>query len=122
MHLIRRATCVFLACIAIAAAPVPEPQGLYTDAEAEAFAKTLAALEVTYPTNFYDVLKRLKLDPERLGKVEHLPGNATDWYRFPLSKSYVLVGTQRLTSDATPKPPEKGMLRVDEIDIRKRER
>jgi hypothetical protein len=122
MHLIHQTICILLACTSLAAAPVPEPQGLYTDADAEAFTKTLAGLEVTYPTNFYDVLKRLKIDPERLGKVQHFPGNATDWYRFQLSKSYDLVGTQRLTTDIPQKPPEKGMLRVDAVDIRKRER
>lgn len=105
----------------LSAAPVPEPKGLYSDAEAEAFAKTLAGLKLPSPVNIYEVMKQLKVDPERLGPVVHLPGNATDWYQFPLSRNYLLVGTQRLMFENPPKPAEKGVLIVHEVDIRKRQ-
>lgn len=122
MHPNRRQLLAGLAGLALAgvalADPVPEPKGLYTDAEAEAFLKELTRTDVTYPNDFHEVLKKLKIDVTRLGKVVHFPGNATDWYVYQLSPGYEVVGTQRLQLE---KPEPKG-IRVDNVEIRKRQK
>jgi len=80
---------------------LPPPPKLYTDAEAEVFARRLGELDREDRAGIRSVIQRLGIDRTRIGPGRIRIGNATEWTDHQISRSYWITESRFLGGVST---------------------